>query len=146
MPTIGFDCEVALDGTGYFLKPSSYTVKQPRIRAAKYRADGSLSYVDLGPGKRQWSMIILAINELKKYDGSQVSTTGQQYRDALRTSYTNNIGTTINFTDPLSAATIPVHFDNYAERIIDLHTQIIALASGGTPGASYEIHIELIEA
>ncbi len=146
MPTIGFDCEVVIDGTGYFLKPGSYTVKQPRIREAKYRADGSLSYVDLGPGKREWSMIVLAINELKRYDGSQVSTSGQQYRDALRTSYTSNIGITINFTDPLSGGTIPVHFDNYSERIIDLHSQIIALASGGTIGASYEVHIELVEA
>ena len=144
--TIGYDAEVGLDGTGYFIKPGSYTVKQPRIREAKYRADGSLSYVDLGPGKREWSMIILAVNDLRRYDGTTVSTTGQQFRDALRSSYLNSIGTTINFTDPLSGSSIPVHFDSYSEAIIDLHSQIIALATGGSAGASYEVKIELIEA
>jgi hypothetical protein len=146
MPSIGFDCEIILDGAGYFIKPSTYTVKQPRIREAKYRADGSLSYVDLGPGKRGWSMVVLAINELCKYDGSTISTTGQQYRDALRASYLNNIGVAINFTDPLSGSAIPVHFDHYEETIINLHSQIISRATGGTAGASYECKITLIEA
>ena len=146
MATIGYDAEIIIDNAGYFVKPGSYTVKQPRVRQEKYRADGSLAYVDLGPGRREWTMIILAVNELKKYDGSQVTTTGQQYRDALRASYTNNIGTTINFTDPLSGSTIPVHFDHYEEAITDLHAQIIALATGGSPGASYECKIVLIEA
>jgi hypothetical protein len=144
--TIAYDCEVILDSQGYFLKPGSYSVKQPRIREAKYRADGSLSYIDLGPGRRTWTMTILAINELRRYDGSTVNMTGQQYRDALRASYINHIGTTINFTDPLSGSAIPVHFDHYEETIINLHSQIIALATGGSAGASYECKIELIEA
>ena len=144
--TIAYDCEIILDSQGYFLKPGSYSVKQPRIREAKYRADGSLSYVDLGPGRRTWTMIILAINELKRYDGSTVNVTGQQYRDALRASYINNIGTTVNFTDPLSGASIPTHFDSYEETILNLHSQIIALATGGSAGASYECKIELLEA
>ena len=143
---IAFDCEVIIDGTGFFIKPGSYTVKQPRIREAKYRADGSLSYVDLGPGRRTWTMVILAVNELRRYDGSTVSMTGQQFRDALRSSYTSNVGTTINFVDPLSGGAIPVHFDFYEEMIIDLHSQIIAAATGGSIGASYECHITLLEA
>src|SRR5947209_16545434 len=146
MPTIGIDCEIILDGTGYFVKPGSYLVKQLRIRHASYRADGSLAYVDLGPGKRTWSMIILARNELLKYDGTPSGSSGQQYRDALRTSYTATIGATINFTDPLNGTPIAVHFDAYEERITDLHSQIISLASGGSPAASYEISIELLEA
>jgi hypothetical protein len=146
MPTIGVDCEIILDGTGYFIKPGSYQVKQPRIRHATYRADGSLAYVDLGPGKRTWSMIILARDELLKYDGTQSSSSGQQYRDVLRTSYTATIGATINFTDPLNGTPIAVHFDSYEERIIDLHSQIISVASGGSPAAFYEINIELLEA
>jgi len=146
MPTIGVDCEIILDGTGYFIKPGSYQVKQPRIRHASYRADGSLAYVDLGPGKRTWSMIILARNELLRYDGTPSGSSGQQYRDALRTSYTATIGATINFTDPLNGTPIAVHFDAYEERIIDLHSQIISLSSGGSPAASYEISIELLEA
>lgn len=146
MATIGVDCELILDGTGYFLKPGSYSVKQPRLRHGTYRADGALAYVDLGPGRRLWSMIVLCVNELKKYDGTPVATTGQQFRDALHTSYTGSTGTTINFVDPLNGSTIPVHFDGYEEAIIDLHSQIIALATGGSAGASYEVRIDLLEA
>jgi hypothetical protein len=146
MSTIGVDAEILLDSTGYFIKPGTYQVKQPRIRKATYRADGSLAYVDLGPGKRIWSMTILALNDLLRYDGTPTGTTGQQYRDALRSSYTSNIGTTINFTDPLNGSPIAVHFDSYTELIIDLRSQVIALATGGSAGASYEIHIELMEA
>jgi hypothetical protein len=143
---IGIDCEVVIDASGYFVKPGSYSVKQPRIRQASYRADGSLAYVDLGPGKRTWTMTILCINELRRYDGALVAMSGQQYRDALRASYTGSTGATINFTDPLNGTTIPVHFDAYEEKIIDLHSQIIALAAGGSVGASYEVTITLLEA
>lgn len=146
MPTIGVDCEIILDGTGYFVKPGTYQVKQPRIRHASYRADGSLAYVDLGPGKRTCAMTILARNELLKYDGTFTGLSGQQYRDALRTSYTANIGTTLNYIDPLNGLPMAVHFDNYEERIIDLHSQVIGLAGGGGPAAVYEISIELLEA
>ncbi len=146
MASIGVDCEIIIDGTGYFVKPGMYQVRQPRIRHMVYRADGSLSYVDLGPGRRTWSMTILASNELLKYDGTLTGITGQQYRDALHNSYTSNVGTTVNFTDPLSGTPVAVHFDNYEEKIIDLHTQIISLAAGGSAGASYEITITLVEA
>jgi hypothetical protein len=144
--TIAYDAEIILDGTGYFIKPNTYTVKQPRIRHVSYRADGSLSYIDLGPGRRTWTMTILCMNELKKYDGNTIATTGQQFRDALRASYINNIGTTINFVDPINGSAIAVHFDQMEERIINLHSQIIALASGSSIGASYEVKIELLEA
>ncbi|HLZ58634.1 MAG TPA: hypothetical protein VKR06_16975 [Ktedonosporobacter sp.] len=146
MPAIGIDAQILLDSFGYFIKPGTYQVKQPRIRHVTYRADGSLSYVDLGPGKRVWSMTILARNELLRYDGTPVGLTGQQYRDALRASYTSHIGTTVNFTDPLAGSAIPVHFDQYIEQVLDLHSQIIGPASGGSAGVSYEIHIELLEA
>src|SRR5437879_4009883 len=115
MATIGLDAEVIIDSTGYFVRPGSYTVKQPRIRKATVRADGGESYIDLGPGRREWSMIVLCINDLLKYDGTSTGQTGQQYRDALRTSYTSSVGSTINFTDPLSGSAIPVHFDSYEE-------------------------------
>lgn len=146
MPTVGLDCEVVIDGTGYFVRPGSFSVKQPRIRKATVRADAGESYVDLGPGRREWSMIILCINDLLKYDGTPTGLTGEQYRDALRTSYTNSAGTTINFTDPLSGTAIPVHFDSYEELIHDLHSQIVSLATGGSAAASYEVKIVLVEA
>lgn len=146
MATIGLDCELIIDGTGYFVKPGSYAVKQPRIRKATVRADAGESYIDLGPGRREWLMTILCLNDLVKYDGTPTGQTGEQYRDALRASYTGSVGTTINFTDPLSGAAIPVHFDSYEETIRDLHSQIISLATGGAAGASYEVKIVLVEA
>jgi hypothetical protein len=146
MPAIGLDCEIVLDNNGYFVKPGSYAVKHPRIRKATVRADGGESYIDLGPGRRQWSMIILCLNDLLKYDGTSTGTTGQQYRDALRASYTGSAGTTINFVDPLNGSAIAVHFDSYEELIRDLHSQIVTPATGGSAGASYEVHIVLIEA
>lgn len=144
MPTIGTDCEVIIDGTGYFVKPHSYVVKQPRVRHASYRADNTLSYVDNGPGKRIFSMVILCKNELKEYDGDKIATTGQAFRDALRTSYAKT-AQTISFSDPKNSS-INVYFDSYEEKIIDLHSQIIALTTGGSLAASYEVLVELREA
>jgi hypothetical protein len=141
---IGIDCELILDGTGYFVKPGSYHMKQPRIRKATVRADGGLAYVDLGPGKRTWSMVILCMNDLLRYDGISTGLTGQQYRDALRASYSNAIGATVQYSDPLNAA-VAVHFDAYSELVVDLHVQQVPLATGGSPGLSYEVTIELVE-
>lgn len=146
MATIGRDCEVIIDGSGYFLKPESYLMRQPRIRKATVRADGGESYVDLGPGKRVWVMVILCINELQGYDGVSTGLTGQQYRDALRTSYLNSVGNTILFVLIDNSTTVAVHFDNYLERVLDIHSQIIAAATGGSIACSYEVQIELIEA
>jgi hypothetical protein len=145
MATIGIDCELILDGTGYFVKPGTYRMRQPRIRKTTVRADGGLSYVDLGPGKRTWSMVILCLNDTLRYDGLKTGLTGQQYRNALRTSYLNSIGTSILFIDPISSTGVAVHFDAYTESVIDLHTQQVPLATGNTPGLSYEVTIDLLE-
>jgi hypothetical protein len=147
MATIGIDCELILDGSGYFIQPGSYLMHRPRIRKASVRADGGESYVDLGPGKREWSMTILCLNELLNYDGTPNSKDGQAFRDALLASYTGTIGSTLNFTEPTNGSMLAVHFDNYSERILDLHTQIINLADGGSvPHLSYEVSIVLVEA
>ena|SRR5579883_1192033 len=144
--TIGLDCEVIIDGSGYFVKPDSYSMKQPRIRKATIRADAGESYIDLGAGRREWSMVILCLNDLVKYDGTPTGLSGQQYRDALRASYTGSTGSTITFTDPLSGSAIAVHFDSYEESIHDLHSQVVSVATGGSAGASYEVKIVLVEA
>jgi len=143
---IGVDCELLLDGTGYFVKPGSYTMKQPRIRKSTVRADGGTSYVDLGPGKRIWSMILLCKNDLLRYDGLSTNITGQQYRDAVRTSYLNSVGTTVLFSDPINTTVIAVHIDSYTEVVSDLHTQQVALSLSGLNGLSYEVTVELVEA
>ncbi len=61
MATIGLDCDIIIDGTGYFVRPGNYTVKTPRIRKATVRADAGESYIDLGPGRREWGMIDVAL-------------------------------------------------------------------------------------
>lgn len=146
MPAIGQDCEIILDGNGYFVKPGTYKMKQPRVRKATVRADGGESYVDLGPGKRAWSMVILCLNDLVKYDGTLTGLTGQQYRDALRGSYTGSTGSTLSFTDPQNGSALSVHFDSYAELIADLHVQQVALSTASAPALTYEVEIELVEA
>ena len=146
MATIGQDCELILDGTGYFVKPGTYLMNQPRLRKATVRADGGEAYVDLGPGKRSWSLTILCLNELLRYDGSSTGLTGQQYRDALRSSYQNSTGSTVQLLDPLNTTPVAVHIDRYSERVYDLHIQQVPLATGGAPGLSYEVALELVEA
>jgi hypothetical protein len=147
MATIGIDCEIILDGSGYFLKPGSYVMHRPRIRKASVRADGGESYVDLGPGKREWSLCLLCLNELLNYDGTPNSKDGQGFRDTLLSSYTGSAGSTINFIEPTNGTAIAVHFDSYSERILDLHSQIVNLVGGGgTPRLSYEVIVVLVEA
>lgn len=146
MATIGQDCEIILAGTGYFVRPKSYRMQQPRIRKATTRADGRQAYVDLGPGRRTWSMTILCLNDLLKYDGTPTGITGQQYRDALRASYTGSVGTTLQYSDPLNAAAVAVHFDSYSEQVADLRVQQVSLATGGQPALTYEVEIVLVEA
>jgi hypothetical protein len=146
MPTVGVDCEVILDGTGYFVRPKSYKMQQPRIRKATVRADGGQAYVDLGPGRRIWTLTILCVNDQLKYDGTPTGISGQQYRDALRASYTLSVGTTIQFIDPLNGSPLAVHFDSYSELVYDLRVQQVALATGAAPGLSYEVEIVLVEA
>ena len=85
------------------------------------------------------------LNDLLRYDGSPTGWTGQQYRDALRTSYFSSTGTTLSYSDPLNATAVAVHFDLYKEAVNDLHMQQIPLATGGTPGLTYEVTIDLIE-
>ena len=145
MAKIGVDCMIILDNQGYFIKPESYIIKQPRISKAQYRADGTLSYVDLGPGKREFLMTILAKPNLLKYDGTDTGVSGQTYRDNLRSSYTSNIAATIVFKD-ITNTSINVYFKNYQEKVLDLKSQIIALSTGGSLAGSYECAIELLEA
>lgn len=146
MPTIGQDCTLVLDGTGYFVKPKSYKMHQPRLRKVTTRADGGQAYIDLGPGRRVWSMTILCLNDLLKYDGTPTGLTGQQYRDALRASYLNSVGSTIQFIDPLNGQASAVHFDSYTELVYDLRVQQVALGIGAGAALSYEVEIVLVEA
>ena len=136
MATIGIDCQVILDGQGYWIEPHSYEMQRPRLRKAAVTKGGGERYVDQGPGKRVWSFTVLAVNDLLRYDGKPTGLTGQQYRDALLASYAR-VGATLGFTDPHGSA-YTVRFDGYAESLRDVRTQLTS------PG--YLCHVELVEA
>ncbi len=135
MPTLKVDCEIVLDGMGYLVKPGTYRLERPRVRRSTVRADGNKSYVDLGPGKRVWRFTVLALNDLRRYDGTPTGLTGQQYRDALWASYAQ-VATALSFTDP-DGETAQAHFDGLVERVADLRSQQV--------GVSYELDVALEE-
>ncbi len=135
MARIGVDCQVIIDGTGYWIEPRSYMVQRPRVRKATIVRGGGERYVDAGPGRREWSFLVLALNDIKRYDGKPTSITGQQYRDALVASY-NKVATVLSYTD-VHGDTWSVHFDDYREQIKDLRTQLTQPA--------YYIDVRLVE-
>jgi hypothetical protein len=145
--TIGQNCEVVIDGTGYFIEPGSYHMKRPRTRKATMRADNNEAYVDLGPGKREWSMTLLCLNELTNLDGTAAPLDGESYRDAIYGSYVNSVGSSVIFIDPVGSSA-NVHIDSYVEQIVDVRgSQQIALATGqNTPRMTYKVAIVLLEA
>ncbi len=137
---VGIDCQVALDGAGYWLAPKSYRVGRPRLRRATVLAGGAENYVDAGPGKRVWTFIVLALDGLARYDGRPTGLTGQQYRDALTASY-ETIGV-LPFVDPHGVAW-RVRFDHLVESLPDPRT---ALAGPAGLGPGYLLAVELVEA
>jgi hypothetical protein len=146
MPTIGTDCQIVLDGTGYWLEPAHYTVARPRVRRADLTGvsanpvspgyGAGEKYMDRGPGKREWKFIVVCFNSMNTYAGTAISTTGQQFRDALVASY-NKVATQLSFTDP-GGVTWSVWFDDLVEDVADLRSQ--------TGGIQYYMHVTLIEA
>src|SRR5690348_7243638 len=87
MPTLGVDCQVILDGVGYFVEPHTYAMKRTRLRKASVVKGGGERYVDLGPGKREWQLVVLCLNQLTDYSGQLLPTTGRALRESLRASY-----------------------------------------------------------
>ena len=146
MPTIGTDCQIILDGQGYFLEPASFTVKRPRVRRADLTGTSANPvspgygagerYIDRGPGKREWDFILVCFNNMQSYAGQPINFTGQQYHDALVTSY-NKVNTGLAFTDPIGTAWT-VRFDDLVEELSDVRGQV--------DGCQWYMHVTLIEA
>lgn len=136
MATVGVDCQIVLDGQGYWVEPHTYTMHRPRIRKATITKGGGERYVDAGLGKRVWAFTVLAVNELLRYDGRPVGVTGEGYRDALLASYAK-VATTLIYSDP-NKVSYTVRFDDYSEAIRDLRTQLVS--------PSYLCRVELVEA
>jgi hypothetical protein len=140
MVTLGVDCQVILDGVGYFVEPRTYLMKRTRLRKASVTKGGAERYVDSGPGKREWHLTVLCLNEMADYTGQLLPVGGRALRESLRASYekTPAGGTaTLAFTD-LDGVTYQVHFDDYEEQVRDPRTQLIA--------PSYHVAVVLVEA
>jgi hypothetical protein len=134
MPTVGVDCQIVLDGQGYFLEPHTYAMHRPRLRSATVVTGGRTRYLDLGPGRRAWRMVILCLSRLVDYTGTTLTVSGPQLRARLAASYT--LLAPLSFTD-LDGATYSVHFDDYEEQVRDPRTQ--------QAGPGYHVAIGLVE-
>ena len=140
MPTLGVDCQVILDGVGYFVEPHTYAMKRTRIRKATVTKGGAERYVDMGPGKREWHMSLLCVNGLLDYTGGTLATTGEALRESVRASYEKVPAggvATLGYTD-LDGMVYAVHFDDYEEQIRDPRTQLTS--------PSYHVAVVLVEA
>ena len=93
-------------------------------------------YIDRGPGKRDWKFIVVAFNNLTKYDGTVQATTGQAIHDTLQTSTTRST-TLITYTDP-NGTVWTVRFDDLVEQIVDVRSQV--------DGIQWYMHVTLVEA
>jgi hypothetical protein len=146
MPTIGTDCQIILDSTGYFIEPTSYRVARPRVRRADLTgisanpitpgAGAGERYIDRGPGKRIWTFSVVAFGAMKDYAGNTVALTGQGYHDALQSSY-NKVNTVLSYTDPNSILW-QVRFDDLTEDLVDIRSQVDDL--------QWYLHVTLVEA
>ena len=96
---------------------------------------GAERYVDAGPGKHEWHMILLAVNELTDFTGRPLGVKGKTLRDQLVASYAKIA--VLPFTD-LDGATYSVHFDDYEEQVRDPRTQLTS--------PSYHCAVLLVEA
>lgn len=134
MATIGTDCQVILDGVGYFVEPHTYAMKRIRVRKSTIAKGGQERYVDSGPGKRTWHMILLCLDQLKDYTGQLLTVRGVDLRNTLVASYAK-LGT-VAYTD-LDGQAYTVHFDDFEEQVRDPRTQLV--------GVSYHCAVVLAE-
>ncbi|MGH2468899.1 MAG: hypothetical protein ACRDGF_02410 [Chloroflexota bacterium] len=134
-PFVGTVAQVILDAYPFWVLPGSYQVLRPRLRKAMPRADLGESYVDFGPGKRQWRFVVLALNDLSNYDGTPTGFTGQEYHDVLQSSY-QKLNTLLTFVDPANS-TWQVRFEHFAATVPDLRSQLT--------GVGYHVDVELVE-
>jgi len=161
MPTIGFDCQIILDGSGYFVAPGTYAMTRPKqavilktrgtppavpppasgvapgVVAPAPRSGGvPVTVLDRGPNQRVWKMDVLCLNSLKRYDGSGMGAIGQRLREQLHASY-EKVATILDFADP-EGYVYQVVVTDLVEKIADLRTQVL--------GIDYVVTITLTEA
>ena len=148
MPTIGVDCQVILNGRGYFVQPGTYKMARPRVAAMTpmrslppgenpndWLQGVPIRWTDRGPRQRIWTMKIQCYNTLLKYDGSPTGIRAEEYRDALQNDY-QRTAMILPFTDPAGVCR-GVAFTDFVEEIADLRAQATVL--------NFLITIELTE-
>ena len=124
MPTIGVDCNVTLTNTnvndgaalGFFIKPGTYTMTRPRRAQSRLTAGGTVSYVESGLGKREFTFAALCRESIRNLDGTTNATTARQWRDRLW-SFFQRTNESHTFVDPLNASHT-VRFAACEERVI----------------------------
>ncbi len=144
MATIGVDCNVTLAGpnvnggaaVGFYLKPGSFTMTQPRHVQARRTAAGTVSYVENGLGKREFAFVVLCRDKIRNLDGTDNATTARQWRDRLWEFYASlNAGLT--FVDPLG--------DSYRVRFAACEDRIIPFGKAKLWVLEWETRVELRE-
>jgi len=136
MATVGLDCHLILDGQGYWIAAASFHCMRPRVRRSTVRQDGTVAYVDLGPGRKQWRFTVVAMDGLRDVSGGTVTTSGAAYRAALIASFAK-INQVLSFVDP-EGKTYQVRFDACEEVLPSLRSQLT--------GIGYELAVTLVEA
>ncbi len=124
MATIGVDCNVTLananiDGgapVGFFIKPGTFTMVRPRHAQARETAGGTVSYVESGLGKREFTFVVTCRGNMRNLDGTTNATKARQWRDRLWSFY-ERVGETHTFVDPLEAS-YTVRFAACEDRVV----------------------------
>jgi len=106
---------------GFFVKPGSYRVELPHLRHARATATRGLSYVDLGPWKRHFYMVVLCRNQVRNLDGTINSTTALQWHDLLWGFY-QRVNESHAFVDPQGVA-YTVRFDACTDQVVPFGSQ-----------------------
>ena len=124
MATIGVDCNVTLTNAnvnggvpvGFFVKPGTFTMTQPRLAQARRTAAGSISYVESGLGKREFGFVVMCRSNVRNLDGTTNVTKARQWHDWLWEFY-QRLNEDHTFVDPLE--------DSYAVRFAGCEDRVI---------------------
>ena len=124
MAAIGVDCNVTLTNAnvdngapvGFFIKPGTYTMSQPRRAQARPTAGGLVSYVESGLGKHEFAFVVLCRSNVRNFDGTTNAAKARQWHDWLWSFY-QRVNESHTFVDPL-ADSYEVRFAACEDRVI----------------------------
>lgn len=124
MATVGVDCNVTLANAnvnggapvGFFIKPGTYTMSRPRRAQARETAGGTVSYVESGLGKREFTFTVLCQGNMRNFDGTVNAATARQWHDRIWAFYAL-LNEDLTLVDPLQDS-YTVRFDACEDRVI----------------------------